>query len=149
MQQQIQTEIIIHASKETVYEIITCFQEYEQWNPFIVKSKGVPVVGTKLSNTMLNGEKKIVFKPVVSVADLNKRFEWLGSLFFKGLFDGQHYFIIEEIASDQINLIHGERFSGILSTAILKKIGDSTRDSFIRMNQALKERAETNTPNGK
>jgi hypothetical protein len=71
-------------------------------------------------------------------------FDWLGSLFIKGLFDGHHYFEIEELAPGQVKLSHGEHFSGLLGTTILKKIAEETRNNFIRMNGAIKQQAEAN-----
>jgi hypothetical protein len=142
MKHQIRTEIVINASKERVYQILTNLEGYEKWNPFIVKSKGKVAKGARLVNTMVNGDSTITFKPKVMKAEDNKTFEWLGSLFVKGLFDGHHYFRIEEIAPEQINLVHGETFSGILASFLLKKIGQQTRENFVAMNQALKALAE-------
>jgi hypothetical protein len=65
-------------------------------------------------------------------------------LFIKGLFDGHHYFEIEELMPHQVKLSHGEYFSGLLSASILKKIAEDTRNNFIRMNNALKQQAEAN-----
>lgn len=142
MKKRINTEIIINASAETVWSILTDLAAYPQWNPFIIKIEGTLQKGNRLRNTLKNGNKTIVFKPVIQEITPMVSFSWLGSLFVKGLFDGRHFFIIEPISPDQIKLIHGEDFSGILSTMILKKIGDDTRENFVRMNQALKERAE-------
>lgn len=142
MKHEIRTEIIINASKEKVWSILADLNAYAVWNPFIVKSEGVLRVGTKLKNTLQNGDKTIVFKPKVVEVEPNRSFGWLGSLWVKGLFDGHHYFEIEEISENQVNLIHGENFSGILSSLILKQIGNDTRNNFVKMNQALKSRAE-------
>jgi hypothetical protein len=84
----------------------------------------------------------MVFSPTVLSVVPYQYFDWLGSLFVKGLFDGHHYFEIDELAPNQVKLIHGEHFSGLLSGYILKKIGEDTRTNFIRMNTALKSRAE-------
>ena len=139
---QIRTEIVINASKEKVWEVLTGFARYGDWNPFIVSISGKVEAGSSLTNTMMNGEKKMVFRPKVLSVMPNRSFSWLGSLGFRGLFDGHHYFELEELESGQVKLVHGERFSGILSSFILKKIGEETRRSFVRMNGALKLRAE-------
>lgn len=142
MKHQIRTEIVINASKETVWGILTNLSAYESWNPFIIKSKGTVAEGTIIENTLLNGKKLFVFKPTILSVRPNQYFEWLGSLFFKGIFDGRHYFEIQELGPNQINFIHGERFSGLFSGYILKQIGDDTRTNFVKMNQALKAKAE-------
>ena len=103
---------------------------------------GDVIKGKKLTNTLKNGSKDMVFSPRVLSVVPNQYFDWLGKLFIKGLFDGHHYFEIDELAPNQVKLIHGEHFSGLLSTYILKKIGDDTRANFISMNNALKKRAE-------
>lgn len=139
---KIRTEIIINSSKEQVWKILTDFKNYQQWNPFIIKAEGKAIVGTHLKNTMKNGEKVMIFKPKVLRVEPNQYFDWLGHLWFRGLFSGHHYFEIQEIHQNQIILIHGENFSGILSGLILKKIGAQTRQNFVKMNMALKDLAE-------
>ncbi len=142
MQSNIRTEIIINAPKEKVWSILTNLEAFETWNPFLVKSKGAVAPGARLENTMKNGDSTMTFRPKILTVKPNEYFDWLGSLWFRGLFDGHHYFKIEETAPGQVNLIHGENFSGILSGMILKKIGEETRQNFIRMNQAVKSLAE-------
>ncbi len=143
MDKRIKTEIVINTSREKLWVLLTNFNDYPRWNPFIRSIEGQLKQGERLTNRLQNGEKTMVFKPVVQELVPFHSFSWLGSLWVKGLFDGRHYFCIEEIAPNQVKLIHGEDFSGILSTAILKKIGESTRNNFVAMNQALKQLAES------
>ncbi len=123
---QIRTEITIDASKEKVWNILTDLDNYKNWNPFIIISEGKVREGNQIINTMKNGRDIMKFKPIILKVEENNYFEWLGSLWFKGLFDGRHYFKIESADENQIKLIHGEHFSGILSNMILKKIGKQT-----------------------
>ena len=139
----IQTEIKINAPKETVWQILIDFGGYPGWNPFIRKIKGKAVKGERLENHMyLPGQKPMVFKPRILELEEQKIFRWLGKLFFNGLFDGEHYFEIQEVDSNQVKLIHGENFSGLLVGLLMKKIEDNTLQGFQAMNQALKNRAE-------
>lgn len=139
---KIRTEIIIDAPKEKVWNILVDFHQYHSWNPFIIKSAGKPLPGTKLTNTMKNGDSTITFKPTIQKVEEYRYFDWLGKLWIKGLFDGQHFFEIEEISPKKVKLIHGENFSGLLHKMILKKIGQQTKENFVRMNVALKTLAE-------
>ncbi len=143
MVMKIKTEIIINASKEKVWEILTDFKGYHNWNPFIIRSEGEAIAGKKLKNTMINGKGTMTFKPVILSVKPLAYFDWLGSLGFKGIFDGHHYFEIEEVRTGQVKFIQGENFSGILSKPILKKIGQQTMENFVRINKALKVRAES------
>ena len=142
MPKNISTEITINAPREKVWAILTDFNNYYSWNPFIVQSSGQAVVGTRLVNTMMNGKGTMVFKPVVLTVKQNEYFDWLGSLFIKGLFDGHHYFKLEDLGNGQTRLTQGENFSGILAGLLLISIGKQTRKGFEKMNEALKERAE-------
>jgi len=138
----LQTEIIINAAADKVWSILTDFEKFPEWNPFVVKLEGKPEVSTRLRAELKNGKGVSVFKPKVLVADKNKAFEWLGSLPVPGIFNGHHYFRIEPLNNGQIKFIHGEEFSGLLAGLIMRKIGEQTRLGFIGMNKALKERAE-------
>ncbi|MFN3530147.1 MAG: SRPBCC family protein [Bacteroidia bacterium] len=142
MKRKIETQIVINAPAETVYRLLTQLDNYKNWNPFIIESKGKAVVGQRLVNVMRNGNGSIRFQPIVTRAEENTAFEWLGSLGIRGLFDGRHYFVIERIKDNQVNLIHGEYFSGVLSGWLLRKIDEQTRSNFIAMNQALRAEAE-------
>lgn len=142
MQQEIITEIIIHAPAEKVYRLLTDLEGYSRWNPFIIKSSGKATPGAKVMHVMKNNNSTITFRPTVIRAEEGKSFEWIGHFGIKGIFDGHHYFHIHDTGSGAVNLIHGEKFGGILSSFLLKKIGDQTRQNFIAMNTALKSLAE-------
>jgi hypothetical protein len=73
-----------------------------------------------------------------------KYFDWLGSLFFEGLFDGNHFFKIDDLGNGQIKLTQAESFSGILIPTIFKSIGEETKSNFVKMNNSLKQLAEQN-----
>ena len=138
----LQTEIVINAPAEKVWSILTDFEKFPQWNPFILKVEGTAKVNSRLRVELKNGNGVSVFKPNVLVAEKNKAFEWLGSLPIPGLFNGQHYFRIETLSQTQVKFVHGEEFTGLLAGLIMSQIGEQTRNGFIDMNKALKERAE-------
>jgi len=131
----------MNASKETVWKTLMDFENYASWNPFIVSIKGKPILDSQLINTMVNNGKETVFKPVVTRVEVNQNFEWLGQALM-GMFKGRHYFILEDIGHGQTKLIHGEKFSGLLSGIIMSMIGKDTQQNFENMNTALKKRVE-------
>ena len=47
-------------SKEKVWSILTDFEKYPTWNPFLVSIKGELAKGKKLTNTMMNGKKQLI-----------------------------------------------------------------------------------------
>lgn len=140
----IQTEIEIEAKPERIWKILTDFAFYPEWNPFIVSIVGKPAINERLVVKLQPpGGSIMTFKPVIKELEENESLIWKGKLLYKGLFDGRHYFRLEVLSSKKVKFIHGERFSGLLvgmlSTALKK-----TEEGFILMNEALKNRAESN-----
>jgi hypothetical protein len=138
------TEIIINAPAAVVWRLLTDLPSFEKWNPFIVKSTGEVKPKSKLVNTLRTSNSKVTFKPIVQSVIPNQYFDWVGNLFFPGVFDGHHYFKIDQVSENQVKLTHGENFTGIFASMIFRKIGNDTRAGFIRMNQAIKSEAENN-----
>jgi hypothetical protein len=139
---EIKTEIFISSSKEKVWKILTNFSQYPEWNPFIRSLEGSAIKDTRLVATLqLKDRKPMVFKPVVTVSEAEKKFEWLGTTPLN-VFNGRHYFIVEELGEKQVRLVHGEQFTGIFAGPFHKRLALPTKHGFMEMNKALKERAE-------
>ncbi|MFT4601550.1 MAG: hypothetical protein ACI857_001731 [Arenicella sp.] len=140
----IETSIILKANTAKVWQELMNFDSYPEWNPFITKLSGEAIESKQIEAHIKLGSKKVQkFKPEVLTVSINKEFRWKGKLFFKGLFDGEHYFILEELEDNTCKFVHGERFSGLFSKLILSMIIDDTKAGFEKMNQALKELVES------
>jgi hypothetical protein len=139
----LRTEIQINASPQKVWEILTDFESYPDWNPFVTNISGDLVGGHHLSVRLeMPGGKPMEIKPVVTRALINEGLSWKGSLWFPGLFDGEHKFTIREIHEDRVRFVQEENFSGLLTPFIFPKIQFGTREGFEKMNMALRDRAE-------
>ena len=139
---EIRTEIIINTSSDKVWNVLTNFSAYPDWNPFIRSLEGKAIKDTRLVATLhLKDRKPMVFKPVVTVSDDKKKFEWLGTTPLN-VVNGRHYFILEEISEKQVKFVHGEQFTGILARPFHKKLAEPTEKGFVEMNKALRDRAE-------
>lgn len=137
------TEILINADTGKVWQVLTDFPSYPDWNPFIKTIKGDLITGSRLNATMkLEGRKEKSFRPWVISVTPGEKLCWREKFLFKGLFDGTHYFTLEKKAEGKTNLIHGENFKGLLTRTILRKTGAGTLSAFEHMNEALKDRAE-------
>jgi len=140
---EIRTEIDIGASSARVWNVLTDFAEYPNWNPFVKSIAGQAEKGTRLvARIVPEGGRGMTFKPTVLVADQEKELRWLGRFLVPGLFDGEHYFVIESNPAGTTRLVHGERFSGLLAMLASSRLDRDTRRGFIAMNKALKARAE-------
>ncbi len=132
--QNIETTIDIPASRSDVWETLTKAEAYENWNPFITKMEGEIGEGLRLRNTMsIKPGKDMVFKPKILTVDQNSELRWLGRLLLPGLFDGEHYFLLEDSPTGT-KLTHGENFSGI---GLLFMNVSKFEENFDQMNRAL------------
>ncbi len=140
MTKEIRTEITIQASPEKVWNILTDFNAYPAWNPFITSLTGKAEKGSKLTVKIKPTDgKAMTFKPSVLTAKKNQELSWLGSLFFKGLFDGEHKFELIDHGNGTVTFIQSEQFKGIF-VGIFNT--EKTESGFHAMNRKLKEEAE-------
>lgn len=143
MAKEIKTEILINANPEKVWKILTDFEKYATWNPFIKSIEGNVKVGKKITARIEPPETNaMTFKPTVLVFEENKKFSWLGHLFFTGLFDGEHIFELIDNENGTTTFIQRENFKGILVPLFKKQLDNNTTQGFNEMNEKLKYLAE-------
>ena len=135
---EIKTSILIQATPQKVWSILTNFAAYPNWNPFITSISGEVVEGQNIKAS-IGG---MSFKPKILVAKKNEELRWLGKLFISGLFDGEHIFKLEDLGNGTVNFRQEEKFAGILVSLFSKKLDTDTRAGFELMNEKLKELAE-------
>jgi hypothetical protein len=136
---EIKTKIKINAPAEKIWNKLMDFNDYPNWNPFILSIEGIP----KIDNNLVVNFEKMTFKPRVISLVKNKEFKWVGKLLFKGIFDGEHSFQLVEITNNKTLFIHSEEFSGILVPLLKKKLLSETKPGFESMNLALKKEMES------
>ena len=140
---EIRTEIGIAASPERVWEILTDFPAYGDWNPFVRSVKGEAKKGAQLEVRMQpSGGKSMTFRPTVLAADEGRELRWLGRVLLPGIFDGEHRFVIESLEGGRVLLHQSEQFRGLLVPLFRSSLDRDTRRGFEEMNVALRERAE-------
>ena len=135
---ELKTSIQIQSTPEKVWKILTDFENYPNWNPFIKSIQGNVTPGSYINIQAGN----MRFKPKVLAFNPNKELCWLGKLWFTGLFDGEHAFIIQDNQDGSITFRHEEKFKGILVGLFRKKLDTEIKEAFEQMNQKLKELAE-------
>jgi hypothetical protein len=138
----IQTEILILADTAKVWDVLMNFDSYPKWNPFITSISGERKLGNRLTVSINPpGGKGMTFKPNILTLEANKEFRWKGKLGINGIFDGEHYFILESVDKDITKFIHGEKISGLLVTLVGKML-DKTQKGFQLMNESIKKECE-------
>ena len=136
------TSIDISAPRERVWQVLTDFTDYPEWNPFMRSISGPLRPGEKLSvRIQPPGGKTMAFKPTILSVENNEELRWRGRLILPGLFDGEHFFRLSS-TKDGTSLRHGENFSGLIVQMMGSSTFEQTRRGFAAMNEALKKRAE-------
>ena len=146
---QLHSETAISAPAERVWDVLTDFASYPQWNPFIRTISGQLASGERLEVRLEPpGGRGMSFKPKVLKAEPNRELRWLGHLFVAGLFDGEHSFVIQPLGENRVRFVQREAFRGLLVPLFARSLDNSTLRGFEEMNRALKERAEAATAGG-
>ena len=140
---EIKKEVIINATPEKVWAVLTDFKSYPAWNPFIKLVEGNVEVGNKLTVTIMqSGEKGTTFKPKVLTLVPAKELSWLGRLLLPNIFDGKHKFELINNGNGTTTFRQSENFTGILVPFFKKQLENNTAKGFEGMNEKLKELAE-------
>jgi hypothetical protein len=140
---EITRTVDVDASPETVWGVLTDFDSYDEWNPFM------RVVGRANEGAHLvvelrpPGGRTTTFRPELVHVERNRELRWLGHLFVTGLFDGEHRFRLEPREDGGTHLVHSETFRGVLAGLLLRFTREQVAAGFEQMNAALKERAES------
>lgn len=140
---EVRTEIEIAASAPSVWRVLTNFELYPEWNPFIRKVSGQYVDGGELRvvTASLFG---ILLRFRLKVDNIveNHGMRWIGRTIKPGLLDGHHTFEIHEISPEKVRFIQYEEFSGCMLPLAWPMIAPLSRRGFDSMNKALKARVE-------
>jgi hypothetical protein len=139
---EIHTSVLIGASRDKVWEVLTDTSGYPSWNPLIRSVEGKLAVGENLSvHIDLPNGPSTTIRPHIVAFIPGKELRWKGQVLIPGIFDGEHSFRLEEDGA-ATRFIHHERFSGFLVGPVTSSMLDNTEEGFRRMNQALKHRCE-------
>ncbi len=144
VERRIETDIEINAPAARVWALLADFARMPSWNPFIKSISGDLAQGARLSVYIAPpGKSGMRFKPTILSVRPERELRWLGHLLISGLFDGEHYFLLEPIGENRTRLTQGEKFSGLLVGPLSGTLA-ATEAGFKAMNAALKREAERN-----
>ncbi len=81
---KVRTEIEIKAPASQVWQILTDFERYPGWNPFIKTIEGELQKEAKLNVRLGSPEEQgMTFKPQITEVETGKSFRWLGQLLYR------------------------------------------------------------------
>jgi hypothetical protein len=135
-------EVEIEAPAERVWQVVSDFAQYAEWNPFIVRAAGEQRVGGRLDVTIVApGMKPVGFRPRVLDLEPGRLIRWKGEYKIPGLFDGRHALIVDPLDGGRARFTTHEDVTGIL-LPFLGKVMAASQQGFELMARAVKDRAE-------
>jgi hypothetical protein len=139
---ELRTETEIRAPPARVWSALTDFAAYPEWNPFIGQVSGALEVGSVLM-VLLNppGGREERLKARVLKVEPEHELRWMARMWFKGLFDTEHFFLLNATPSGATRLVQGQDVSGLFLRTLTPTLTYTAR-GLVGMNAALKRRVE-------
>lgn len=139
---RIASEVQISARPEEVWAVLTDFERFHEWNPFLVRAAGRAEPGQRLSLRfrLPDSGREMVFKPTVLVSEPPRLLRWRGRLGVTGVFDGLHAFELTP-REGGTHVRQTETFTGVL-VPVTGGIVRQSEVGFGLLTDALKERVE-------
>ncbi|MFY8000653.1 MAG: SRPBCC family protein [Candidatus Kapaibacteriota bacterium] len=141
---EIRKDVEINASPAKVWRAVVEFEKYKEWNSQLqylggeVKPQGL--LHLKLS---VKGTDPYEFKPIVSYWEENKRFAWLAATGLPRVFDGEHFFELQDLGNGKTMVVNREEYRGVLSLIIRNlPMMNNAPEGFELMNTELKRYCE-------
>jgi hypothetical protein len=139
---QLRAEVEIDAPCDEVWQVLTDFQRYPEWNPFIATVVGQLRPGAKLEVTLLlPGGRERVQRPSLVVFEPPLELRWHARVMFGMLLGWEHFFKLSACEPGRTRLAQGRNYRGVLVKYLGSEFTAMAR-GFAGMNQALKRRIE-------
>ncbi len=131
--------VVVEASRERIWSLLTRFDEYGTWNPYITSASGTAVEGgtVDLHTEPRRGEAEDLTAEVL-VLHPRRKIEWQTRKLIPGLLDHEQIFRVIPVGTNRYRIVQEARFEGVLAPfADL----DDERRGLARMLYALADRA--------
>jgi hypothetical protein len=136
---EIHTEIVVDAPPSVVWEVLTDFGSYREWNPQIVEARGTARPGERVHLRVRAKGRTRSIPVTVTEATPERTLSWVGRVPVPWVFEGRHTFELEAVEGGT-HLVNRERSSGLLVPFVVPTDAEADYET---MNEALKRRAES------
>jgi hypothetical protein len=143
MTYEIRTEIAIGAPPSRVWRVLSDFARYPDWNPFIIEVQGDVRLGASVRyRFQFPRGVRIWAAADVLRFEPDKELRWAAHFVTAGIFNGEHYFVIEPADGAGVVFHHGEIFTGVTLPAVQPVLRKYGQQVYQGLNVALKQRVE-------
>ena len=134
------TNITIRRPAQEVWDFLTDFENYPDWNPLVGELTGDIREGGTIRTFIVPLKK--AYHPVIQSYLPGEELIWIGKQGATFLLAGKHYYRLETIDETTTELHHGECFTGIFSFLIPPGLLKQMKNTFEDHNRILKENLE-------
>jgi hypothetical protein len=139
---QLRSEIEIAAPPGLVWEVLTNFHAYGEWNPYIVQAEGELKEGAVVTTTInFTGSRERTYRrriiKVVPVEELR----WSWTSLMRAVAQSEQYFLLQPVSDTRLRLTLGENLSGLLAPHEPSQLSQISQGLTL-MTQAIKRRAD-------
>ena len=140
---ELRAAIQISAPIDKVWQVLTDFDHWKDWNPMVNHVSGSASVRSKLNITMRGPNSKDAMKYQPTVLEVNppKSLRWRATMMSGFMFTNDRVFELKE-KNGGTELINREEFSGLMVPLFWNKMNQFVVPMLEKMNKALKEKME-------
>lgn len=140
---RISSAILIHDTVDRVWSVLTDFERFHEWNPFLIEAAGEAVPGAQLTLRLRlpDSGREMVFKQTVLESEPGRLLRWRGRFGVPGVLDGVHSFELSP-RDGGTQVVQTERFSGLL-VPFAGSVITPSEQGFRHLTDALKARVES------
>jgi hypothetical protein len=142
----VHTQIELDAGIEQAWVLLTDFPSWSAWNPVIVQIDAEPGVGGEVDfEIRVPPSEPANLRASFSVWEPGRAIAWRAGI--PGVFTGEHYLRLEQLADGGSQLTHGEDFGGLLPALMFSaERMESIEAAYRRMNEAFASELERRNP---
>jgi hypothetical protein len=131
--------IVVEAPRELIWDVLTDFDAYEEWNPYVTRARGLASEGTELELTLdAADEEAEQVTAEVLIVHPRRKLEWRTRRLVPGLLDHEQIFRVLPLDARRFRVVQEARFEGLLAPIVDL---DGERRGLADMVAALAERA--------
>lgn len=140
---EIEESIEINASDEKIWDIISNFSAYPDWNTYIKYIEGNLRPGRSLYIETKNvNDNHATYRAIVTKVVENRELSWKGKLLMSGIYDSERFFVITSISKNRSLFTFRGNYTGLLVPMFWVLVKKNEAYDYEQMNKALKIRAE-------
>ncbi|HWU78949.1 MAG TPA: SRPBCC domain-containing protein [Caulobacter sp.] len=142
MKRAVEHRIGVQAPAEVVWEVVSDFAAWKDWNPLYRKAEGQMKIGTALTlEQHLPGEPPKVIAPMVQDWVPYEQLHWRSTR-LGGFVTAIRYLEIEAMGPNNSTFSNGELFMGLLLRFVSREERRKLKVAFTEMGEAVRDRAE-------